>query len=461
MPKAVKAAAQVTLLHVVDRSRLQLGWGKCLRARFLEYHGGPTGYGIRLKREAMPLATGSAVHEGLADIITYRMTAPPGDRVDAYREAIKLRVESYRRLVVARGFQETEGEGAEEVARIVKEQCSLIQGMLWGFIRIQLEPLFDIFQPIAVEQEEEYVVSCTCGLGDGVGDAKQHELRACHGYLVMTKPDLLLQRKSDNTVHYVEFKSLGQDSMKWRKKFELQSVQLALGAVGAERRLGEKINFAWVYGLVKGWRYSAKDPVTGEKGKGPRMQDSVYCYAYKRPPNPPFDHGEWQYAYDYVDEAGSNRKATESKGFVKTLVTSEFRSEDWVAALPEDIVRKNYVILGPLETPRELVPQMLRGIAGQEQRVLEGLYAMHDAREAGHDDAALQALKDYHFPQSFLCVNEYGYVCQFARICKGGEAEDAVGNYELRRPHHKPELEQVLARGIELPPEQMEEEEEE
>lgn len=449
-------APEPTTLHVVDRSRLILGWGKCLRARYLEYHGGPTGYGLRLKSESIPLTTGNGVHMGLADIINLRQVTPEPARREAYRGVIELRVEEYRKLVSARGFHETEGaEGAEEIARIIKEQSALIRGLLWGFVKIMLEPLFDEYQPICVEQEEEYIVGCTCKLGSGVAGKGEHESRGCHGTDIMTKPDLVLMRRHDQQLFYVEFKTLGQVTQKWEKKFN-QSVQLALGAVGAERRLEKPINFAFVYGLVKGWRYSAKDPVTGEKGKGPKQQDSVFCYAYRRPPNPPFDDGEWQLKYDYVDEAGANRKATPSKGFVKTLVSDHFPMEDWVEALPEEELRKIFTVLGPLETPRDLVPHMLAGIEAGEQRVLEGLWAVHDAKEAGADPTPLL---DQHFPQSFICVNEYGYECQFVRICKGGEAADIGGSFETRRPHHEPELRQMIDRGIELPPEQAGEEE--
>src|SRR5262245_8391507 len=48
-----------------DRSRVKLGLGRCPRARYLGYHAGPSGYGITLRRESLPLATGLSVHEAL------------------------------------------------------------------------------------------------------------------------------------------------------------------------------------------------------------------------------------------------------------------------------------------------------------------------------------------------------------------------------------------------------------
>jgi hypothetical protein len=42
----------------------------------------------------------------------------------------------------------------------------------------------------------------------------------------------------------------------------------------------------------------------------------------------------------------------------------------------------------------------------------------------------------------------------------GGDDPLSTGLFKLRRPHHSPELEQMAARGAELPDEDIEEEEE-
>lgn len=452
---------QPTTLHMVDRSRLLQGWTHCMRARFLEYHGGPTGYGLRRKSESLPLATGGAVAKGLEGIITYRMSAPKNDREDAYREVIKETIDSYRKRCLARGYNPDEiaGEDAGEVKRVVDEQSALLYGLLWGWAKYKLEPILAEYDVVCVEQEEGQVRSCSCKLGDDVGTKEDHEARGCRGILIMTRPDLILHHRARKQLEYVEFKTLGQDSVKWRKKFE-NNVQLALGAVGAELRLGEKIEFASVHGLVKGWRYSPADPVTGEKGKGPRMQDSVFCYAYYRPGNPPFETDTWQLHYSYIDEDGARRNATPSKGYSKVPVYQYVPIEEWCARLPQEEIEKIFIQVGPLGTPRNLVPALLRGIEGQEERIKEGLWALHDAREAD-DAAAVERVLDQHFPQSFYCVNEYGYTCQFYGLCHDGEDPIASGKYETRRPHHSPELAQMRERGIPLPPDQDDEIEEE
>src|SRR3990172_8354086 len=56
-------------IWLIHRSPIQLGRVGCKRARYMEYHSGPTGYGIRRKAESLPLVTGSAVHELMAKLI--------------------------------------------------------------------------------------------------------------------------------------------------------------------------------------------------------------------------------------------------------------------------------------------------------------------------------------------------------------------------------------------------------
>lgn len=52
----------------VDRSRYEQ-YGRCPRSRYLEYHAGPERMGIVSARKPLPLAVGSAVHAGLAELL--------------------------------------------------------------------------------------------------------------------------------------------------------------------------------------------------------------------------------------------------------------------------------------------------------------------------------------------------------------------------------------------------------
>jgi hypothetical protein len=74
----------------VDRSRYETAQ-RCARARYLEYHHGGTG--ITSSRKPLPLAVGSSVHEGLAELLRYGVPGPDphhGQHVEDRAVAVAL-----------------------------------------------------------------------------------------------------------------------------------------------------------------------------------------------------------------------------------------------------------------------------------------------------------------------------------------------------------------------------------
>ena len=88
--------------------------------RYLEYHSGPHGFGMRLQPQSLPLATGIHVHLGLADIMRrfqkeeQKGAAGPRHSVQAQLDSWELREGwrqdiakasgRYRQAVERRGF---------------------------------------------------------------------------------------------------------------------------------------------------------------------------------------------------------------------------------------------------------------------------------------------------------------------------------------------------------------------
>ena len=74
----------------------------------------------------------------------------------------------------------------------------------------------------------------------------------------------------------------------------------------------------------------------------------------------------------------------------------------------------------------------------------------------------MRAALNREAPQSWEC-RKYRSLCQFASICREeGDWGDPLrgGEFELRRPHHQQELDEMTARGIVPPADEWEEEEE-
>ena len=449
-----------------------------MRARWLHYHSGPSGYGIRRKKGAIPLVTGIHVHRALAELILAAMhydwqqvgvdTLPEMLRIRA-REVIGRVCEDYRRGVKGRGLEGAE-VGSDELEYLIREQTSLLAGLLWGALRVFIPWLMREWVPLSVEEEEELVLGCTCGLGEGVGGEKDHAPRECRGLLLMLRPDLIMKHRATGVVSNCDWKTGA--SVKWKSWQDqwAQEIQLAIGAAGAERRLGVEIPETYVFGLHKGSRKTQK---LADGSDGPRRQDSILCYAWRKRANPPHWEEEWATRWEYVDEWGKGRNL-KGKGFDKTPVwegTFERRPQGWTpmeyyvwGVMDLAQVREHFVVVGPHQRPRHLLPNLFEALLAEEQRWLERRWVIYEAlAKAGGrmDHPEVRATLNREVPQSWEC-RKYRSLCQFAVICQEeGEWGDPLrsGLFELRRPHHEPEIQEMRARGIEPPAEEWEEEE--
>lgn len=450
-------------MPVVDRSRFSLSWGRCQRARFLNYHAG-NGFGFHRKAQSLPLATGIQVHEILESLLL----EGPGVGRDKQREIIGKKVEEYRVKTLASDILQLaeevgEEEGAGDLRLLVEEQAALIEGLAWAAVRIFFPRLYAEYEVVSIEQEEEYVLECSCGLGDGAGTGDEHEARECEGIVLMSRPDLLVRRKADRTLGYIEFKTSGDvGNYDWLQQWQ-DNVQLALGVVGAEKRLGEEVPNCFVVGFNKGWRKKGYH-VESKSYTGAKKQDSPFCYAYRKEANPPLWEEDWQMEYNYTDEDGKARRL--GKEYKKSPVwEGEFadrpagwtKLEAWVEALPLEIVEKQILWVGPLPTPRYLVADLLEALGAEEKRWQERLWQIWEAQEKGREEF-LSALNT-QVPQSFEC-RRWGKQCQYLPICRKEpgweEAMSGQGGekWVARRPHHERERRLMERVGLEVPGEE-------
>lgn len=473
-------------LFLVDNSRIKLGRIGCERARYHEYHSGPTGYGIRLKRQSMPLATGIGLHNGIARLLKWSLKNAGGQRLpprDVAREIINGVAYAYYKRVGARGFVELRVANDELAKRTTIEQVSLIQGLLWGAYRTILPQLLQEYRVLHVEEEGAvFPVGCTCGLGDGVPPHTAHAARGCEATGAMSKSDMILERLADATVVNCDAKSAGDvTEWSWAER-QNQGLQFALQTAAA-RMIGYQVTETLVLGLNKGWRSAQKEKdeetgkcvVTRETAEDKR-QDSIFCWAYRKPAAPPMQTEEWRASYNYkeVDPKTGEMvgRTIKGKGYTKAPVwEAQFPGkpadwsvmEYWVEFLPIETVAHEFKIAGPFTTPEHKLRSILRSIASEGRAWKLKLWRIYAAlEEAGWDFAAesVQAVLDVEAPQSWNCI-QYKRDCSFRYICDrkdGWERPLETGIYELRTPHHETEREQAVSRGIELPPDQEEDE---
>ena len=293
----------MTTLWLTNRSAYQRQHGQCSHARYLEYNSAANGYGMRLKAESVYLPTGIFFHKILQGFLEIAVEAGwktfefEKHRADA-RKVIHDQVERYQRLIDARGLRNVD---SLEQTQTIMEQATLIEGLGWAWGTCLLPYLQEHFTPLSIEQEETVVLGCTCGLPAGVGSPEDHETRGCEGIVWCSRADFLTSRDADETVGWQEFKTGAQVfRTSFRERWE-QNVQFASGILGAERRLGREVSHFYIHGLQKGSRKSQY--VVEEKNySGPRRQDSILCYSYMVPADPPTrPHEDWQPRFQWTE----------------------------------------------------------------------------------------------------------------------------------------------------------------
>jgi hypothetical protein len=132
------------------------------------------------------------------------------------------------------------------------------------------------------------------------------------------------------------------------------------------------------------------------------------------------------------------------------MVPEEF----WARQLPTSVLDKVVFVLGPLNRQDAQLLSLRRSFDAEEERWQETLWKLYEVQQQpGHTwetDAFQQAL-DRLVPRSWNC-RPYGreHQCEFVPLCfrHAGWQSPASINFIPRRPHHLPETEQAVARGL-------------
>lgn len=484
-----------------DRSRYFLGLQGCPTERWIEYHSGPSGYGIRPTTQAVPLATGIRLHLILARWMKLLQPLPAPASLEESREQLEALVPDFAEVVVRelrrylryglrKGGWHGEGPGApgspnagalpslpapevlgEEAGRVLREQMALMAGLVWGYFRVRLAHLHLAYRALEVEEEGEEVVGCDCGLSGpeggraAVGSFREHGGRGCQGVGLSTRPDIILERRSDGQLLNTDWKSLAVDSSAWRAQWA-DSIQFAIGTAAAERRIGRPIAQYQVFGLVKGQRKRGWT-APGEYN-GPKSQQSHFCYVEVRQANPPLGKlsfhcgGKWAEKYATWEAPFP----VDCSGMDEAAATTT-RLFWWTQQMQEADLEEAFPVLGPFNHQAHLAERFSAGLLIEEQEWRRRVWALHDLVE--EQGGSPYALIGQVVAPSWQC-HRFARSCSFVPICyrhPGWEEpltmqrDDGEPRYELRAPHHQAEADQARERGIELPVDEEEGEEQE
>jgi hypothetical protein len=455
-------ARTASLIWLTDRTRFKLGTSRCARARYLGYHAGPTGYGLTARRDSLPLATGLAAHQGLEGFARLLQQTDRLPDLATTRGVIAEACQAYVSRVEARGYRGI--LGGPQTEETIAEQRALISGLLWA-LRLQTLPwLHQRYRVELVEQERLHFLRCTCGAPPL--DVDEHLRRGCTGTALMIRTDLLARARGGSSFAYFECKTTGWESDAWAEQWETDP-QLALGTVDIDGLYGAEVTELYILGLSKGSR--RKDPYE-EGGDGRKKQMSALCYGYRRPGNPPLQPEDWLPAYQWTTDEGDVKRASRAhrRTGVWELAESDWPvwrayqandptltpEEFWVRLLPASLLERACFTLGPMNRQDQQLGATLRGMAGEEARWQETLWRLYELQQGGLTwaSAAFQSELDRLVPCSWAC-RPFGkeHQCEFVPVChrhQGWDDPIGSGQYQPRLPHHTPELEQAVARGL-------------
>lgn len=452
-------------LLYVDRSRYKDGLGHCMMKRFLGYHA--YGTGIQHTGTTIPLATGTYVHlpieliskfcqevqQNSPEMVTLDILALMEEK-QVVRKSIDTALQLYNEEVDDKGLKDlTEVEYHDEIDNQIVEQCSLVGGLVWVWVKKCLPWVLDSYDIVAVEQEFEHVISCTCGINE-LGTVDDHKARDCNGVVLMTRPDLILRHRMTGQLVYVELKT-GSDVKNYNYAMQYEdNVQFALGAVAASKVLGESIEELYVHALHKGRRDREYNQRTREYD-GPKRQNSPFCYAFYKEAQPPLVPDDLRPGYWNKDPlTGGRWGATEKKGW-KKLPTWEIPFFEKPDGMPyyeyvvnrldgndgDDELAKHVKFIGPISNPAFLTDKLLVEMAAEERRWAERIdYLASILEDCGGNvaDEAYQEALATVIPRSWDCY-KYGGWCEYQHVCyqkEGWEDPIQLDKFVPRTPNH-------------------------
>lgn len=434
-------------MQFTDNSR-QSDEAVCPRKRYWHYHA-VNGYGIDRRAVNLPAATGIHIHEP-ADKVMQLLVFGKTKKIDLankttrgqIRLAIQQSLARYRAEVKAAEAFRDNSPLAEDVDFFLTEQCSLVEGFTWAWCRVMLPKIEAEFEVVCSETEESYVLGCTCGKGEKFG-WEDHAVE-CESVVQQSRPDIVMRRKFDGALGLHDLKThryVGDSEILKYKS----SVQMAVGTIGVERRLGEPVTHYYVHAFEKGARKKSYTPET--KGfDGRKQQQSDFCYVGWTPPSPP-TRREDRFETDGQKAKWYQRTPVWELKLQGRKPAEMSNVEFLVDKLPIEALQKHLFLIGPYDRQGYLLKDHLTAIEHNERRWLQKQWDIYDEVQKGTSFETALAM---HVPATWECF-KYGseYPCQFYDIChqNGVSASDPLksGLYVLRVPHHPAEMEQMKA----------------
>lgn len=490
-----------TLDWFISRSACDTG-DRCQWRRYLEYD--YMGRGIKRVSVAMPLATGTYVHDALAMQLLAVQKQPDVDLEEVTDKAVDVACESYHKEVSKRGFQEMLPAALEFA---LAEQTALTEAIVRGFGLEILPKLVERFQILDVEREELLLLG-NIGIGElqvrlwleGTSDADLMEKETGDIYIISFKTTSQIKSQKEGELDPRQEKATRHDMQgmtesllvearlheelaqhlvvegavrKWASVEYHGGSHIRKGAAALLKYLEPRKPRGFIQGilpvfLLKGKRYENKYAQRKE-------QYSPLIRIWRNSEgsvSPEMDALAW--AYEWQDREGKNRRL--GKGWKPAYVWElPGGVKAWLAKLAmsqggpnerEPVVQPEagfclpkQIFIPPLAIKRdaEAIQSWRRQTLAKEAERIPKVLALHkafrDFSPEGELTSQILEVRDEKCPQEGHSCH-YPSDCPYLAICYEKVTRPLEAGYWWRVSHHKREreyLEQQLGPVPEMP----------
>ena len=360
------------------RSAATCDW-QCRQKRFWNYE--YLGRGITPPETQLELYLGTLIHDGVAAMV---------HNVDIDKIAQAGVTQLRAKLLEGRELD-------SDAQFLADEQCALAEGLLRGFHRSMWQ-IIQAEYPEVIVCEKELVYNYEI---DGT------KLR------FLSKPDLV-RRDKDGNLWVFEWKTTLSNKEEWIHQWET-AVQVHAQIRTVEEALGEPVAGCIVQGFYKSYISQWK------------RCESIFCYAYHHPGNPPFEKPKWAYEY----KAGLKKfPVWQRDGGVK----------QWIAEMPMALLASQFPQTPPLFKNEMIVEKFFRQ---QGRREID----IRNYRSFATGGVVPEDIHDRTFPMHFESCNAWSRPCAYKRLCFGAPVNPLSIGYTLRHSHHDMEEDVLNAQG--------------
>jgi hypothetical protein len=315
--------------------------------------------------------------------------------------ALVAAVAKYKKDAVERGFDlEQIGDSAFEMQR----QASLAEGLVRAWLKVRLPSLLQDFKVVECEQEWEVPL-------DEAGEI-----------VLMSRLDCLLERRSDQELWPMEFKTTGWMSDDWLESWRY-STQTLQQVWAVEQHTNRTCGGVLVEVLYKGTK--RKDEKTGLVN-----YYSPLIRGYLKRGVPPFD----------TDELSWDSTNSRKKGWEAVDVWQWGSVKDWIEQMPEEVLAGQLYSREVFRSGKEMAIWEAQTL--YEQRRIRD--AVKEIESMGPTEEAMDGVFPARLSQSCYS-NQYRQRCPMLQVCFNGLDPADDEGFVARIPHHKGEFDEESA----------------